>query len=234
MDRDEAIATPIAGQTAETEGLAAYGGLSRIASILVLVGVFFAILMGAMDGLVVATVLPTIALDLHQVNGVTFVAGAYLISSTISIPIFARLSDIASRRNVFLVGLGVFIVGSALAGLSQNLSELIVFRAHAGSRRGGRLPGRHRDGRGAVPSQDEGAGDRRPDRRGRDRDRPGPPRGKLHRLRDDLALGLLHQSPVRNHGDGRAPVRSGAAPPRASRAGSTSREPGCCPAGWAP
>ncbi|MDA4116799.1 MAG: MFS transporter [Thaumarchaeota archaeon] len=114
--------------------------LPRIASILVLVAVFFAILMGAMDGLVVATVLPTIALDLHQVNGVTFVAGAYLISSTISIPIFARLSDIASRRNVFLTGLTIFIVGSALAGLSQNLSELIVFRGLQGIGGGGVFP----------------------------------------------------------------------------------------------
>jgi EmrB/QacA subfamily drug resistance transporter len=114
--------------------------LPRVASILVLVAVFFAILMGAMDGLVVATVLPTIALDLHQVNGVTFVAGAYLISSTISIPIFARLSDIVSRRNVFLIGLTVFIVGSALAGLSQNLTELIVFRGLQGIGGGGVFP----------------------------------------------------------------------------------------------
>ena len=113
---------------------------TEIASILVLIGVFFAILMGAMDGLVVATVLPTIAVDLHQENGVTFVAGAYLISSTISIPIFARLSDIASRRNVFLVGLAVFIAGSALAGLSQNLTQLIIFRGIQGIGGGGVFP----------------------------------------------------------------------------------------------
>src|SRR5580700_4997533 len=134
-----AMATPET-ETSKGDGTTAFGGLSEIASILVLVGVFFAILMGAMDGLVVATVLPTIALDLHQVNGVTFVAGAYLISSTISIPIFARLSDIASRRNVFLIGLTVFIVGSALAGLSQNLSELIIFRGLQGIGGGGVFP----------------------------------------------------------------------------------------------
>jgi EmrB/QacA subfamily drug resistance transporter len=117
-----------------------FQSLSKRTSTLVLVGVFFAILMGAMDGLVVATVLPTVAADLHQVNGVTFVAGAYLIASTISIPIFARLSDIASRRNVFLVGLTIFIVGSALAGLSQNLSQLIVFRGLQGIGGGGVFP----------------------------------------------------------------------------------------------
>jgi EmrB/QacA subfamily drug resistance transporter len=93
-----------------------------------------------MDTLVVATVLPTIAIDLHQVSGVTFVAGAYLIASAISIPIMSRLSDIFSRRNVFLVGLGVFIAGSALSGLSQNLTELIAFRALQGFGGGGSIP----------------------------------------------------------------------------------------------
>ena len=107
---------------------------------LVLVGIFFAVLMGAMDGLVVSTVLPTVALDLHQVNGVTFVVSGYLVSSTVAIPIFARLSDISSRRNVFLAGLAIFVVGSALAGLSQNLPELIAFRSVQGFGGGGVFP----------------------------------------------------------------------------------------------
>jgi EmrB/QacA subfamily drug resistance transporter len=117
-----------------------FHALSPTASILVLVSVFLAVLMGAMDSLVVATVLPNIAIDLHQVDGVTFVVSAYLISSTISIPIFARLSDITSRRNVFLIGLVIFIAGSALAGLSQNLSELIAFRGVQGFGGGGIFP----------------------------------------------------------------------------------------------
>jgi len=107
-------------------------GLSPTASLLVLVGVFLAILMGAMDGLVVSTVLPTIANDLHQKNGVPFVVSGYLIASTLAIPIFARLSDITGRRNVFLAGLAIFIVGSALAGVSQDLGELIAFRSMQG------------------------------------------------------------------------------------------------------
>ncbi|MCI4324013.1 MAG: MFS transporter [Thermoplasmata archaeon] len=114
--------------------------LSELTGILVFVGIFLAILMGAMDGLVVATVLPTISTDLHQSDGVTFVVSAYLISSTISIPMFARLSDISSRRNVFLLGIGIFIVGSALSGLSQNLTELIIFRGMQGFGGGGVFP----------------------------------------------------------------------------------------------
>ena len=107
---------------------------------LVLVGIFFAILMGSMDALVVSTVLPTIASDLHQVDGVAFVVSGYLVSATIAIPIFSRLSDISSRRNVFLVGLAIFIAGSALAGLSQNLTELILFRSLQGFGGGGIFP----------------------------------------------------------------------------------------------
>ncbi len=107
---------------------------------LVLVGIFFAILMGSMDALVVSTVLPTIAGDLHQVDGVAFVVSGYLVSATIAIPIFSRLSDLSSRRNVFLVGLAIFIAGSALAGLSQNLTELIVFRSLQGFGGGGIFP----------------------------------------------------------------------------------------------
>jgi|HubBroStandDraft_1064217.scaffolds.fasta_scaffold00913_9 EmrB/QacA subfamily drug resistance transporter len=117
-----------------------FGELSRRAAIVILVAVFAAILMGAMDSLVVATVLPTIAKDLNQQTGVAFVVSAYLVSSTISIPIFSRLSDITSRRNVFIAGLSVFIVGSALAGLSQNLSELILFRGIQGFGGGGVFP----------------------------------------------------------------------------------------------
>jgi EmrB/QacA subfamily drug resistance transporter len=114
--------------------------LTEVTGALVFLGVFLAVLMGSMDGLVVSTVLPKIAGDLHQVNGVTFVVSAYLISSTISIPIFARLSDMSSRRNVFLVGISIFVVGSALAGLSQNLTELILFRGIQGFGGGGVFP----------------------------------------------------------------------------------------------
>ncbi|HTW39268.1 MAG TPA: MFS transporter [Thermoplasmata archaeon] len=117
-----------------------FGELSESAAILILVAVFLAILMGAMDSLVVATVLTTIAGDLHQTNGVAFVVSAYLVSSTISIPIFSRLSDITSRRNVLVSGLVIFIAGSALAGLSQNLTELIVFRGVQGFGGGGVFP----------------------------------------------------------------------------------------------
>jgi EmrB/QacA subfamily drug resistance transporter len=114
--------------------------LHGVREIAVLSGIFLAILMAGLDALVVNTTLPTIAASLHQVDGITFVVSAYLITSTISIPIFARLSDIASRRDVFLAGLAIFLAGSVLAGFSQNLGELILFRGVQGFGSGGFLP----------------------------------------------------------------------------------------------
>lgn len=109
-------------------------------AILVAAGLFVSVLMGALDQLVVLTALPNIVADLGRPNSVTFVVSAYLIASTVAIPVFARLSDILSRRNVFIASVLVFIAGSALAGLSQSLNELIAFRAVQGFGSGGFFP----------------------------------------------------------------------------------------------
>ena len=106
----------------------------------VVLGIFLAILLAGLDGLVVATALPTIARSLGASDGITFVTSAYLIASTVSIPIFSKISDLYSRRNVFLIALAIFIAGSALAGLSQTLTELIVFRGIQGFGSGAFLP----------------------------------------------------------------------------------------------
>src|SRR5208282_1956218 len=108
--------------------------------LLVTVGILLALLMGALDNFVALTALPTILGQFGQPNSGTFVISAYVIASTASIPIFAKLSDLWSRRNVFLGGLVVFIIGSILSGLSQNLTELIVFRAVQGFGSGGFFP----------------------------------------------------------------------------------------------
>jgi EmrB/QacA subfamily drug resistance transporter len=108
--------------------------------LLVTVGILLGLLMGALDNFVALTALPTILFQFGQPNSGTFVISAYVIASTASIPIFAKLSDLWSRRNVFLGGLVVFMVGSVLSGLSQNLTELIVFRAIQGFGSGGFFP----------------------------------------------------------------------------------------------
>jgi EmrB/QacA subfamily drug resistance transporter len=108
--------------------------------VLVVVGILLALLMGALDQFVVLTALPSILGQLGQPNSGTTVVTAYIITSTIAIPIFGKLSDLWSRRNVFLGGLVIFVVGSMLSGLSQSLTELIVFRAVQGFGAGGFFP----------------------------------------------------------------------------------------------
>ncbi|HXQ48656.1 MAG TPA: MFS transporter [Thermoplasmata archaeon] len=105
---------------------------AKLTGTLVVVGILASLLMGALDNFVVLTALPQIVLDLGQPNGVTFVVSSYLISSTVAIPIFGKLSDLFPRRNVFLLGLAIFIAGSLASGVSQNLNELIAFRAIQG------------------------------------------------------------------------------------------------------
>jgi EmrB/QacA subfamily drug resistance transporter len=108
--------------------------------LVITIGILLALLMGALDNFVALTALPTILVQFGQPNSGTFVISAYVIASTTSIPIFAKLSDLWSRRNVFLGGLVIFIVGSILSGVSQNLSELILFRAVQGFGSGGFFP----------------------------------------------------------------------------------------------
>jgi MFS family permease len=108
--------------------------------LLVTIGILLALLMGALDNFVALTALPTILVQFGQPNSGTFVISAYVIASTASISIFAKLSDLWSRRNVFLGALVVFMVGSVLSGLSQNLTELIVFRSIQGVGSGGFFP----------------------------------------------------------------------------------------------
>lgn len=108
--------------------------------LVVTVGILLALLMGALDNFVVLTALSTILGEFGEPNSGTFVISAYVIASTTAIPIFAKLSDLWSRRNVFLGGLAIFIAGSILSGLSQNLTELIAFRAVQGFGSGGFFP----------------------------------------------------------------------------------------------
>ncbi|HYC26394.1 MAG TPA: MFS transporter, partial [Nitrososphaerales archaeon] len=113
---------------------------TRGKEVLITIGILLALLMGALDNFVALTALPTILVQFAAPTGGSFVISAYIIASTAGIPIFSKLSDIWSRRNVFLACLVIFIVGSVLSGLSQNLTELIAFRAIQGFGSGGFFP----------------------------------------------------------------------------------------------
>ncbi|MCI4335993.1 MAG: MFS transporter [Thermoplasmata archaeon] len=106
--------------------------LSRGKSAAILAALLMGLLLGALDNFIVATVLPVIAADLNDSTGKVFVVISYLIAQTVAIPIFGKLSDRFGRRSFYLLGLAIFLVGSTLSAFSQNLDELVAFRAVQG------------------------------------------------------------------------------------------------------
>jgi EmrB/QacA subfamily drug resistance transporter len=107
--------------------------------------IFGALLLGmllaALDQTIVSTALPTIVGDLHGASHLAWVVTAYLLSSTVSTPLWGKLGDQYGRKVFFQVAIAIFVVGSALCGLSHTMTELIVFRALQGLGGGGLMVG---------------------------------------------------------------------------------------------
>src|SRR5437588_8473691 len=89
---------------------------------------FLALLLAALDQTIVSTALPTIVGDLGGLTHISWVVTAYLLAQTAVTPIYGKLGDLYGRKIVLQVALVVFLIGSALCGASQTLTELIVFR----------------------------------------------------------------------------------------------------------
>ena len=95
-------------------------------------GLMLALFLSSLDQTVVSTAMPRIIADLGGFDRFTWVTTAYLVASTTTVPIVGRLSDLYGRKVFFLSGIVVFLVGSVLAGVSQSMNQLIVFRAIQG------------------------------------------------------------------------------------------------------
>lgn len=96
--------------------------------------------MASMEATVVATAMPTIVGQLGGLNIYSWVFSAYLVASTTTVPIFGKLSDVIGHRTVFAAAMALFLLGSALCGLAQTMSQLIAFRVVQGLGAGGVLP----------------------------------------------------------------------------------------------
>jgi EmrB/QacA subfamily drug resistance transporter len=105
--------------------------------LLLMVGLMTGMLLAALDQTIVGTALPTIVGELGGINHYSWVVTAYLLASTASTPLYGKVSDLVGRRQVFLFAIVTFLVGSVLAGLSQNMTELILFRGIQGLGAGG-------------------------------------------------------------------------------------------------
>jgi EmrB/QacA subfamily drug resistance transporter len=105
---------------------------------LVFIGLMLGMLLAALDQTIVATALPTIVGDLKgSSRELSWVVTAYLLTSTVSTPLYGKLSDLFGRKITFQVSILIFLAGSSLTGLSQNMLELIAFRALQGLGAGG-------------------------------------------------------------------------------------------------
>src|SRR5271154_1546935 len=89
-------------------------------------------LLSALDQTIVSTAMPVIISQLHGLELYAWVTTAYLLTSTVMVPIWGKLSDLFGRKPILLAGVGIFLVGSCLSGLSSSMAELIVFRAIQG------------------------------------------------------------------------------------------------------
>ncbi|AQS66657.1 MFS transporter [Streptomyces pactum] len=116
-------------------------GLSPRRVRLVFVGLMLALLLAALEQMIVATALPKIVGELHGLDKMSWAMTAYLLTSTIGLPIYGKLGDLFGRKGVFQFAILVFIVGSALAGRAQTMDQLIAFRAVQGIGAGGLMIG---------------------------------------------------------------------------------------------
>ncbi|MGA3183284.1 MAG: MDR family MFS transporter [Candidatus Dormibacteria bacterium] len=100
-----------------------------------------AMLIAALDQTIVSTALPTIVGDLGGLTQLSWVVTAYILTSTISTPLYGKIGDLYGRKRIFQGAIVIFLVGSMLCGLSQNMAELIGFRALQGIGAGGLFVG---------------------------------------------------------------------------------------------
>jgi EmrB/QacA subfamily drug resistance transporter len=114
------------------------------------------LLIASLDQTVVSTALPTIAGDLGGASKLAWVVTAYMLASTITTPLSGKLGDLYGRKVVLQTALAVFLIGSVLCGLSQNMTELILFRAIQGLGGGGLMVTTQAAIGDVVPARDRG------------------------------------------------------------------------------
>ncbi|MER5279798.1 MFS transporter [Streptomyces sp. NPDC002809] len=123
---------------------------------LVFIGLMLTLLLAALDQMIVATALPKIVGELHGLEKMSWAVTAYLLASTIGLPIYGKLGDLFGRKSVFQFAIVVFVVGSALAGWSRTMDELIAFRALQGVGGGGLMIGVQAIIADVVPPRERG------------------------------------------------------------------------------
>jgi len=106
----------------------------------VVIGVMTGMFIAALEATIVGTAMPTVIASLGGLSHYSWVFSAYLVTSTVTVPVWGKLSDLYGRRLMYQIGIGVFLLGTALSGFSTSMGELIVFRAIQGLGAGALIP----------------------------------------------------------------------------------------------
>ncbi|MFE7564210.1 MDR family MFS transporter [Kitasatospora sp. NPDC057500] len=123
---------------------------------LVMIGLVVTMLLAMLDGLIVGTAMPTIVGELGGAEHLSWVVTSYTLATAASTPIWGKLGDLYGRKGIFLTSIVIFLAGSALSGLSQDMNELIGFRALQGLGAGGLMVGVMSIMGALVPPRDRG------------------------------------------------------------------------------
>src|SRR5436305_2213974 len=113
---------------------------SQRETLLTMFGVLMVMLLASLDQTIVSTAMPRVIAELHGFDRYTWVSTVYLLTSTVMVPIYGKLSDLIGRKPIFLFGVVIFLLGSALSGASQSMNQLILFRAFQGIGAGALMP----------------------------------------------------------------------------------------------
>jgi EmrB/QacA subfamily drug resistance transporter len=103
-------------------------------------GLMVTLLLAALDQTIVATALPKVVSELGGITQYSWVFTAYMLGSTVTVPLYGKLGDAHGRKPLFIVAISIFLAGSALCGAAQNMVELVAFRAVQGVGAGGLFP----------------------------------------------------------------------------------------------
>lgn len=107
---------------------------------LIVAGVMTGMAIAALEATVVGTAMPTVIASLGGIAHYSWVFSAYLVTSTVTVPVWGKLSDLYGRRLMYQIGIGVFLLGTALSGFSGTMTQLIIFRAIQGLGAGALVP----------------------------------------------------------------------------------------------
>lgn len=106
----------------------------------VTLGVMTGMFIAALEATVVGTAMPTVIATLGGLNRYSWVFSAYLVTSTVTVPVWGKLSDLYGRRVMYQIGIGIFLIGTLLSGFSETMTQLIIFRAIQGLGAGALVP----------------------------------------------------------------------------------------------